>query len=869
MRACHLMASRFRLPNGLTVVHEPNHTAPVVAFQLWVKVGSADEAPHEVGLAHLHEHMLFKGTARRGPGAIARSVEAHGGEINAWTSFDQTVYHVVMASRFAHEGLDVLADAVRNSAFDADELTREQEVVCEEIKRSLDMPSRRASKALFAGAYQQHPYGRPVIGFEADVRGHTREKVLSFYRTHYRPSNIVLSAVGDVTEAQVRGWAEALLGGDWGRPELPRHPRALEAPFSSVRVALTVDEVKESWLHVAFQGPGVDHPDAPALDVLAMLVGQGDASRLSLEVKRKRALVKDVSAWSWTPKEPGLFAASLVVNQTSVEEAFEATLSVLATMTAAEVEPDELDTVKSLIESEAVYQRETVQGVARKLGSYESTMGGIEREAQYYEAIAQVTPARVREVAQRFITFDRAVVTGLLPAGSTFTEETARAVLKRVASARPAPLPARNVAPSKPIRMVGASGKAREGLTVEKLPSGATLLVREERHVPLFAMRASVLGGLRAETPANNGISLLLARTFTRGTAKHEPEQVSHLVDSLAGSLSALSGRGSMSLRAEFLSKHFERGFDLFAEVFNTPAFPEAEVRREQTQQLRELAARDDRPSLVAFELFAKTLFTQHPYRLSLSGEVASVEALTPEVLRAWHARLFDPSQLTLAVVGDVDTKAVLEAAHRAFGTSRRKVEALHDVAHEPPITARREARRVLAKAQTHLVLGFPGGRFTDPWLRALEVMTTLLSGQSGRLFMELRDKRSMAYSVSASSVEGVDPGFFAVTMATSPEKVPAALAGIREELQKLKDVPVPMDELVRAQRYLVGSQQIGLQRNGARAATMALDSLYGMGPERYRRYAEEIEAITPDDVQAVARRILDFDRERVVQVGP
>lgn len=863
------MASRFRLPNGLTVVHEPNHAAPVAAFQLWVKVGSADEAPHEVGLAHLHEHMLFKGTARRGPGAIARSVEAHGGEINAWTSFDQTVYHVVMASRFAREGLDVLADAIRHSAFDPDELTREQEVVCEEIKRSLDMPSRRASKALFAGAFQVHPYGRPVIGFEADVRGHTREKVLAFYRTHYRPSNIVLSAVGDVTEAQLRAWADELLGGDWGRPEVARLVRPVEPAFQGVRVALSTDEVKESWVHVAFQGPGVDHPDAPALDVLAMLVGQGDASRLSLEVKRKRALAKDVSAWSWTPKEPGLFAASLVVNQTSVEEAFEATLAVLATMTATEVEADELDTVKALIESEAVYQRETVQGVARKLGSYESTMGGIEREAQYYEAIAQVTPAKVREVAQRYLTFDRAVVTGLLPSGSPFTEDVARAVLKRVADARPAPLPARNVAPSKPLRTVGALGRAKPGVTVERLASGATLVVREDRHVPLFSMRASVLGGLRAETETNNGISLLLSRTFTRGTARHDAEQVSHLVDSLAGSVSAISGRSSMSLRADFLSKHFERGFDLFAEVFNEPAFPEAEVARERQAQLRELAARDDRPSLVAFELFAKTMYTRHPYRLALSGEPASVEALTPKELRAWHARWFDPSQLTLAVVGDVDTAAVLDAARRAFGTSRLSGGGRFEVPAEPPITARREARRTLAKAQTHLLLGFPGLSLTDPQQRSLEVLTTLLAGQSGRLFIELRDKRSMAYSVSASSVEGLDPGFFVVTMATSPEKVPAALSGIREELQKLKETRVPDDELLRAKRYLIGTQQIGLQRNGARASTMALDTLYGLGTERYLRYADELEAITAYDVQAVARRLLDFERETVVQVGP
>ncbi|HEX4621716.1 MAG TPA: pitrilysin family protein, partial [Myxococcaceae bacterium] len=161
------MTERFRLDNGLTVLFEEQHAAKVAAFQVWVKAGSADERPDQAGLAHLHEHMLFKGTSRHAPGEIAREIEAHGGEINAWTSYDQTVYHVVMASQFARVGLDILADAVRAPAFDPEELAREIEVVCEEIKRSDDSPSRRASRDLFAAAYHVQPYQRPERGVVA------------------------------------------------------------------------------------------------------------------------------------------------------------------------------------------------------------------------------------------------------------------------------------------------------------------------------------------------------------------------------------------------------------------------------------------------------------------------------------------------------------------------------------------------------------------------------------------------------------------------------------------------------------------------------------------------------------------------------
>jgi zinc protease len=861
---------KFQLGNGLTVVAQEQHAAHVAAFQVWVKVGSADESPEEIGLAHLHEHMLFKGTARRGLGEIARSVEAHGGEINAWTSFDQTAYHVVLASQFAREGLDVLADAVRASAFDADELKREIEVVCEEIKRSLDMPSRRASKDLFGARYAQHPYGRPVIGFEENVRAHTRDRVVAFYQKHYVPSNMVLAAAGDFTEAQLKAWAEELFGGDWGRKRGEPHPRPKEPHPTTVRTTLKTDEVKEAWVNLAFALPAVDHPDTPALDVLAMLAGQGDGSRLSLDVKRKRGLVNDVSAYAYTPKDEGLFTAGFTTGHERATEAFEATARVLRGLCTRPVEQAELDTVKGLIESEAVYQRETAQGMARKLGYYQAALGGIEREAAYYEAVAQVTPLQLHEVARRYLRFDRAIVTALLPKGCEFDETDARAVLERVADSDGQNVVSRKTSvPASALRVTGSARKA-SGLVVEKLPNGATVLVREERNVPLFAMRAAFHGGLRAETEAQNGISTLLTRAWLRGTPRRDAEVISQEIDAMAGGMSAVSGRSSLSVRGEFLSKHFARGFDLFSEVLLEPSFPDSEVQRERGVQLQAIASRDDKPSSVAFEQLARAMYKVHPYRMSLLGEKPSVERLGSAELKAWHQRHARPSGMVLAVVGDVDADEVVRRARDAFGTRDAGTAAAKlEVEQEPAWSGPREVKKVLQKAQTHLVLGFPGARVTDDWRRALEVISTMLSGQSGRLFLELRDKQSLAYSVSSMSVEGLDPGYFAVYIGTSPEKVEKALQGMRRELQRLRDERASDAELSRAREHLVGVHEIGLQRNGARAATMALDQLYQLGAEAYLQYADEVAAIDADTVQEVARRVLDFDKCAVSIVGP
>src|SRR6476661_7256721 len=188
---------RYQLPNGLTVVLQQNHASKVVAFQAWVGVGSADEPPELAGIAHVFEHMLFKGTARRRVGQIAHEVEAAGGEINAWTSFDQTVYHLVLASRFFDTGLDILADALQNSSFDPVELERELKVVLEEVKQGEDNPARVATQALFSTAYARHPYRRPVIGYEKTVAQVTRKRLLDFFQRWYLPNNMTLVVVGD------------------------------------------------------------------------------------------------------------------------------------------------------------------------------------------------------------------------------------------------------------------------------------------------------------------------------------------------------------------------------------------------------------------------------------------------------------------------------------------------------------------------------------------------------------------------------------------------------------------------------------------------------------------------------------------------
>ena len=403
----------------------------------------------------------------------------------------------------------------------------------------------------------------------------------------------------------------------------------------------------------------------------------------------------------------------------------------------------------------------------------------------------------------------------------------------------------------------------------ETLPNGARLILREERTTPLVAMRAAFISGLRFETEETNGLTTMLSRMLTRGTASLGAEEIQHVMDACAGSIGGAGGRNSVSLRAETLSRHFDRAFTLFADCLLDPAFPEEELERERSLLLQEIAAREDRPSSLAFDAFSRALFEHHPYRMPQLGERATVERLTAEQLRAMHHRFHDPSRMVLAIVGDVNGAEVVERVRTLFGAAGEGGGPLPEVPREAPPTERRRVHRTLARAQAHVVLGFQGLTLFDPDRHALEVLSTVLSGMGGRLFTELRDKRSMAYSVTSMAVEGLDPGYFAVYIGTSADKREAAEAGMEAELQRVLDEPVTAAELDRAKAHLVGTHEIGLQRNGARAALFALDGVYGLGLDNFEHYDERIQAVTAEEVLRVARRIIQLDRAVVAVVGP
>ncbi len=844
------------LSNGLTVIVEEDHSAPVVAIQYWVGAGSRTETEKQAGITHLIEHMLFKGTPKRKPGELAWEIESLGGNINAYTGPDYTVYHVVIASRFAREGLEALTDAVQNALFDSAELDQEKKVVLEEIRMGEDRPQVRLQKALFAETYKVHPYGRPVIGYPETVSSFQREDLLAYVEKLYVPRNITLILTGDLDAQRAVDWAGELWE-KWGRPGGAPPKVSQEPPQETFRTVLLRQQTSEAHLRLAFPIPGAAHPDVPALDVLAMILGDGESSRLEQRLRAESGLVYSVGAESYTPLDPGLFVVHARLDPAHLEPAMRLILEQLWQVKAAGVSSEELQKARLQVEAALIKARETMAGKARILGQFLMLQGDISKEKEYVEAIKRVSSDEVRRVASQYLCAERLTVGLLLPPGSRedMDQERLRQTVLQDLAQEVQTQPAE--APSPPFTHR------------EVLPNGLTLLVKESHQVPTVAIRAVFLGGSRFETPQTAGISKVAAHMLTRGTTSRSAQDLAQEVEAMAGSLEGFSGRNTLGLQADFLSRFFPQAMELLSDVLMNPTFPQQELERERPRLIASVRREKDQPTRQVMRIFSQTLFRVHPYGLPPDGTEGSLEALRSLDLKSFASRCLVPSNGVISIVGDVSLKEASKWVQRCLGGWEAKSFVPPAVAQEPPLEASREVRQEAPLQQVHLVVGFPGTTLRSQDRFALEVLDTILSGQGGRLFRELRDRQGLAYTVTSFSQVGLDPGYFGTYIATSPENLERALEGLRQELRELTRQEVSPEELERAKRNIVGSYEIGQQTHAAQAMTMALDERYGLGHDFGPGYLKAIQEITARQVLQAACKYLDLEKSVTVVLGP
>lgn len=828
------------LDNGMTVLVREDHTSAISSVQLWVKTGSIHEDEFlGAGLSHFLEHMLFKGTERRKVKQISREVQSLGGHINAYTTFDRTVYFIDLPSEHTRRAMDILSDAGFNAKLPADQADKERDVILREIDMGMDDPDRRLGRALFETAFKRHPYRYPVIGYRDVFETVGPDDLSGYYQSRYVPNNMALVVVGDVEVEHVVEWAEELFGRvkrkRLAEIYIPDEPAMLAAR----RQTLTGD-VNLTRIGLALRIPGIHTADAPALDLLAAILGAGESSILWERLREDEQLVYQVGASSWNPGPTGLLLVSMVTDDGKAEEAVKAFWQVVEELKGEEISDERLaKAVRQAMVGE-VNSRKTMNGQASRIGAAEVVIGDLDYPRQYLERIGGVTGRKLRELINTY----------LLPSGCT------QAALKPE---------------SEVPRTRGAStGRASLPEFMEvTLDNGARLLFQETEAFPKVHLRVIFRGGPLWETPGKRGITSLLSTLMTKDTKKRNAREISRAIEAVGGAFNAFAGNNTFGFGLETLPQDVDLTLDLMRQALFHLTIRADTLKREREALLAQIRATED--DMVDFGIgeLRQSFFGENPYAVHPYGKKEDVAEINRGDLRSFAEELVVAGNCVVAVSGAFERSGLeRKLSGLLAGMDAGNLREDGRVYHLPAATGREELN--LDRQQAVIFQAYPGpGINRDEDMTLAAVLEETLSGMSSRLFERVREDLGLAYYLGSSRVTGMDTGMLFLYGGTNPPAAEKVLQEMSEEIERFRAGKVEREELERAKIRLKAQRRMSLQTIGARAMQAALNATYHLPINDWMNFDDKVDAVTAGDLTEFVKNYLRKEKRLELIVRP
>jgi len=830
------------LPNGLEVIINEDHAAPVVSLQAWCRSGSIHEGEWlGAGVSHYLEHMLFKGSARRNANEIAQTVQEQGGYINAYTSFDRTVYWIDAPSSGWRTCLDVLCDVVGHARLPEDEFTREQDVIRREIAMGEDNPEQVLSRALFRTAYAVHPCRHPVIGYLDLFNQLTATEVAGYYQQRYGPDQIFMVIAGAIESEEVIAEIERHLGSLQRRRNTPAliadEPRQVGRRDEEITFATELQRGRLAW-----QIPSGHSPDAAALDLAATILGHGRSSRLYRAIREERQLAHSIGTYAYTPGFTGQFVISYETEPGKGEAAEAAIFDEMARFCGGGVTEEELAKAKKMCLGEQFSTLSSVRGQASDLGSNWLLTRNLDLTRHYAESLESITAEDLARVSTTYLA----------------SPDCTRIVMRPADSAAPV--------------RVRSGGQRSDDFRRVTLDSGLTILLLSDQRLPMVHAQAYFRGGVLAETATTNGVSALLGRLLTKDTTKRSAEALALAIESVGGSISGGTGNNSLGLGVHALRPDLSLAIELLAETLTSPALLEDVVTKERQFLLAQIKAERDRPFSVAMKQLRRDLYGEHPYGLPGQGSEESVATLGRPELLTQHSHLICGNNGVVGVFGDLDLDRAEDLLRTRFdgklpAGQRSCTEALPVTLFPASLNSRIDLHH--EKEQAVLVIGYRTVPLHHPDHLALKLIDEACSDMASRFFIRIREELALAYSVGATRLEGLEPGAIIFYASTAPESLDQVEIEMLDEIQKMVKDGLEPAEFERAKASWLGRELIQLQGAAALASTATVDELLGQGWDFHRREPAAVAALTLEEVHEVAARYLVAERRAIVRVRP
>jgi zinc protease len=814
------------LPNGLTLILDPHHEHPVISAQLWVGTGSIHEGLHlGAGLSHFLEHMVFKGTASFSSERLASVVQAAGGHWNAYTSFDRTVYYIDGPASGLDVFLHVLTDMVFRPTLPESEFLLEKDVIRREIDMGLDDPHHAAMRLLLETAFRHDSRRQPVIGHRPafDAIGH--EHLVDYHRNRYTPQRSFVVLSGDFDTAHAIATIESLTADIVATAHHEPHLMQ-DAPQCSRREASATFAIPCSKVMVAWKIPQLGHADTPVYDLLAMMLGQGQSSKLYLSLREQRELAHELGAFTWNCHYgEGLLGICAECEPEKREALIEAALADVAAYAN-----DELTTALARAKRQMMVAQfgslTTASGRASDLASNWHEARDLHYTHRYLQAIDAVTEDDVRRCLSQ-LRDSQLLITQLNPldAVADITQKAATATSKSAQTLR-----------------------LGNGLEVAMFP---------DARLPLLSIQTVVRGGLCSENPAQNGITTLLASTLNEGTISRSGFEIASTLDGLGASLNASAGNNTITIGASCLAADLATVLEVWADVLQHPCFPADAVARDQQSQINSLREANEDPLSVCILTQRQLLFGNHGYGLSPNGTEDCVAKLTRDDLLAYHRKFFCAENMKIAIAGDFDAGAMialLEKHLAAIPSGEAFIAAASTRNQARTQTVHRD------KKQAVLALGFLGLAATDERRHACQMLVEYCSDMAGPLFTRIREELGLAYQVGATQFHGFHAGMLTFYLSTSPPQLELAHRELLAQLRKISEQGIPDDVFENVRATVLSALLLQQQSPGAIARHAATDLLYGLPATHHREVHSLILALTPDCLRQLAKSMLDHE---------
>ena len=548
-----------KLPNGLSVLILKDTRFPLVSTRLYVHAGSSYETPDQAGISHVLEHMVFKGTDSRPKSAISQEVESAGGYLNAATSYDYTVYITDMPDRHWKLGMDVVRDMAFHPTLDPQELESEKNVIVAELQRGEDDPGSRMFKTLLADTLKGTPYDRPIIGYEKTIRALTTQNLRDYIAKYYQPQNMLLVVVGNVDPAEVLTEAEKMFAPYKNTTPLkevmPYEADRPPLPGSKPALVVQPGPWNKVYLAAALPVPGSSSYQSATLDVLAYLLGGDRTSLFYKTYKYERQLVDSISVSNVSFERIGAFVVTAELDADKVEPFWTSLTKDFAALDASTFTPEQLERAKLNLEDDLYRSKETLSGLASKIGYFQFFMGGDQGERNAIEALRNVDNSMLKQVLAAWVQPNRLTTVVLPPKDAKMPDMQAILDKEWKSGAK-----------------ASAAKTAEAGKTeVIDLGKGRTVVLIPDKTLPYVSANLTYSGGDALLKPSEQGLSALVSNVLTKGTAKRSATEMQAFLADRAAGLAASAGRKTFSVNLTTPARFNKDLFDLLGAVVPAP----------------------------------------------------------------------------------------------------------------------------------------------------------------------------------------------------------------------------------------------------------------------------------------------------------